>query len=79
MEDNPYAKYQGRIVSDPAVMHGAPVIKGTRVPVAAVLGYLGAGETFDDILKHHPHLTVEDIRACLAYAAALADYEVYAL
>jgi uncharacterized protein (DUF433 family) len=78
MADHPHAKYEGRIVSDPAVMHGAPVIKGTRVPVSAVLGYLGAGETFDDVLKHHPHLTVEDIRACLAYAAALADYEVYA-
>jgi len=79
MVDNPQAKYAGRIVSDPGIMHGAPVIKGTRVPVSAVLGYLGAGETIDDILKHHPHLTAEDIRACLAYAAALADYEVYAL
>jgi uncharacterized protein (DUF433 family) len=78
MDENQRSKYEGRIVSDPAVMHGTPVIKGTRVPVAAVLGYLSAGETFEDVLKHHPHLTVEDIRACLAYAAALADYEVYA-
>lgn len=79
MVDNSLAKYEGRIVSDPAIMHGTPVVKGTRVPVAAVLGYLGAGETIEDVLTHHPHLTVEDIRACLAYAAALADYEAYAL
>jgi len=79
METNRTNKYDDRITSDPAIMHGTPVVKGTRVPVAAVLGYLAAGETVDDVLKHHPHLTVEDIRACLAYAAALADYEVYAL
>ena len=77
MIENPRTEYEGRIVSDPAVMHGTPVIKGTRVPVAAVLGYLGAGETIEDVMTHHPHLTVEDIRACLAYAAALADYEGY--
>jgi uncharacterized protein (DUF433 family) len=79
MEKNQIKKYGDRIVSDQAIMHGTPVVKGTRVPVAAVLGYLAGGETVDDVLGHHPHLVAEDVLACLAFAAALADYEAYAL
>jgi uncharacterized protein (DUF433 family) len=52
----------GRIVIDPKIMVGKPVIKGTRI---TVLGLLGQGATYDDILKGYPHITKEDIYACI--------------
>jgi uncharacterized protein (DUF433 family) len=58
-----------RISIDPKVMFGKPVIKGTRVPVELVLRKIGEGMTDQQILTHHPHLTVEDIRAAAAFAA----------
>ncbi|HEY1375753.1 MAG TPA: DUF433 domain-containing protein [Gemmataceae bacterium] len=58
-----------RITVDPKVMFGKPVIKGTRVPVELILRKIAEGMTDRDILAHHPHLTVADIRAAAAYAA----------
>jgi len=58
-----------RIVVDPKVHHGAPCVRGTRVPVAVVLGSLAEGLTPEAILQEYPALTYEDIQACLAYAA----------
>jgi uncharacterized protein (DUF433 family) len=58
-----------RIVSDPKVMRGKPCIRGTRVPVASILGMLGAGHTRERILEGYPELTPEDIEAALSYAA----------
>ena len=58
-----------RITVDPRIMFGKPVIKGTRVPVELVLRKIGAGMTDQQIIEHHPHLTVEDIRAAAAFAA----------
>ncbi len=63
------------IASDPAVMAGAPRIRGTRVTVAAVLGQLGAGLSIDDLLGHYPSLAREDVRAALAFAAASLTIE----
>ncbi len=57
------------IVSDPNVMMGKPVIAGTRVTVELILEKLSAGETVEQILKAHPRLTREAIRAALAFAA----------
>ena len=63
-----------RIETNPDVMGGKPVIRGTRVPVETVLRKLGAGMTTDAILADHPRLTVDDIRAAQAFAADyLAD------
>lgn len=59
-----------RIVSDPAIMAGAPTVRGTRVTVSAILGQLGAGLTADELLEHFPSLTREDIAGALAFAAA---------
>jgi uncharacterized protein (DUF433 family) len=56
------------ITADPAVMHGRPVIGGTRVPVAQILGHLAAGDAVDD-LAHDYGVTPQDIMSCLAYAA----------
>ena len=58
-----------RITVDPKIMFGKPVIKGTRVPVELVLRKIAAGMTEQQIREHHPHLTVEDIRAAVAFAA----------
>jgi uncharacterized protein (DUF433 family) len=64
-----------RIAVDPKISHGKPHIKGTRIPVHIILDLLGAGETFENILKIYPHITKEDILACIKYGAALATEE----
>ncbi|MEW6251817.1 MAG: DUF433 domain-containing protein [Planctomycetota bacterium] len=58
-----------RIKIDPAVHGGDPCIAGTRVPVSVIVGSVAEGESFDEILANYPHLTAEDIRAALRYAA----------
>ncbi len=58
-----------RIVVDPGIHYGEPWVRGTRVPVAVVLGSLAQGLSPEAILKEYPALTYEDIQACLAYAA----------
>ena len=58
-----------RIVVDPAVRFGKPCIRGTRITVGDILGYMAAGMTDAQILADFPQLKLEDIRACLAYAA----------
>jgi uncharacterized protein (DUF433 family) len=60
---------QDYIISDPKVMLGKPVIKGTRITVELILEKLSEGETIADILEAHPHITDEAIRAALAFAA----------
>lgn len=57
------------IVADPAVMSGKPVIQGTRITVELILEKMAAGETIEDLLIAHPHLTREAIQAAFAYAA----------
>ena len=57
------------IQSDPAVMMGKPVVAGTRITVELILEKLAAGETVEQILEAHPHLTIEGVRAALAFAA----------
>jgi len=63
-----------RIVLDPKICHGKPVIRGTRVPVTRVIGYLAGGMSLEDVQKDYD-LTAEDIRAALDYAAELLDKE----
>ena len=58
-----------RISIDPAVRFGKPCVRGTRIAVGDVLGYLAGGMSEDRILADFPQLTREDIRACLGYAA----------
>ena len=58
-----------RVVSDPNVMMGKPVIRGTRITVELILEKLAAGETVGQILDAHPRLTREAIQAALALAA----------
>ena len=57
-----------RISVDPQVMVGKPVVKGTRIPVERVLAQLAGSLDMDELFAAFPHLTVEDVQACLAYA-----------
>ena len=62
--------WQGRISVNPEVRSGKPCVKGTRITVYDLLEYLAGGMSEDQILADFPDLTREDIRACLAFAAA---------
>jgi uncharacterized protein (DUF433 family) len=68
-------EWKHHIVSDPEILRGKPRIKGTRIPVGLVLGYLAAGKTAEDIIAEFPNLTPEQIAACLDYARELAEFE----
>lgn len=61
--------YQDFITIEPGRLGGRPCIRGMRIAVADVLGWLAAGMTHEEILSDYPELTEDDIRACLAYAA----------
>ncbi|MDQ3695360.1 MAG: DUF433 domain-containing protein [Chloroflexota bacterium] len=62
-----------RIVQDPEIMVGQPVVKGTRIPAALVLEQLAATPDLDELFAAYPRLTVEDVRAVLAYAHAAVE------
>ena len=68
--------YLDRIVRDPAICASQPVIRGTRVLVRVVLGYLAHGETTEHILREFPSLAEEDVRAVIAFAAASAGEDL---
>lgn len=69
--------YQDRIVRDPRILVGKPVIKGTRIPVDLVLVYLARNPNFDDLFADYPRLTLDDVKACLAYAGAVIEESEY--
>ena len=76
----PDTDWRDRIVFDPDVLVGKPLIKGTRLSVEFVVDLLARGWTFEQILHEYDHLTLEDIRACLAYASDMLRAEkVYLL
>ena len=62
--------YPDRIVRDPAVCGGQPVVRGTRVLVRTILGYLAHGQSIESILADFPSLTPDDVSAVIAFAAA---------
>ena len=61
--------YQGIITIEPGKRGGRPTVRGMRISVGDVLGWLAAGMSHEEILGDYPELTEKDIRACLAYAA----------
>ena len=69
------AAWQQRVVADPAVHHGEPCIRGTRIPVRIVVGSLADGYSTDQIIAEYPQLTREDIQSALAYAAEVLHQE----
>lgn len=69
-----------RIIINPEILVGKPVIKGTRLAVEFIIDLLAQGWSTDEILRNYPGLTLEDIQACLSYAsAALRTEKVYAI
>jgi uncharacterized protein (DUF433 family) len=65
-----------RIIIDPAICHGKPVIRGSRVPVTIVVGSLAGGMSFDEIQREYD-LSAEDIRAALKFAGELVEQESF--
>lgn len=70
------ADWRQHIVSTPGVLRGKPCLKGTRIPVSLILGYLAAGHTVSEIIEEFPDLTKEQIAACLDYARELSEFGV---
>lgn len=66
---------QERIILDPEILAGKPVIKGTRLAVEFIIGLLAAEWTEDEILRNYPGLTHDDIVACLRYASSVLQAE----
>lgn len=73
-----HVDWKAHIVSTPDVLRGKPRIKGTRIPVSLILGYLAAGNTVQEIIAEFPDLAKEHIAASLDYARELAEIEVAA-
>lgn len=67
----PTRDWRARIVCDPAIHHGAPCVRGTRVAVSVLVASL-ADFTVDELLREYPQLTRDDIRAAINYAAEAA-------
>lgn len=61
--------WRDRILLDPAIHHGDPCIRGTRVPVSVIVGSIADGDTLADVLAAYPSLTEEYVRAALRFAA----------
>ena len=69
-------KLMKRIVVDPEILVGKPVIKGTRIPVYLIIEFLANGLTEEEVLDQYPTLEKEDIKAALLYASKCLDREV---
>src|SRR5438045_6578760 len=69
-----WAEMNDRIVIDPKVCHGKPVIRGTRTPVAIIVGSLAGGMSFEEVAREYD-LAIEDIRAALKFAGELVEQE----
>ncbi|MGR3316882.1 MAG: DUF433 domain-containing protein [Candidatus Anammoxibacter sp.] len=65
-----------RIIIDPEIQHGKPVIKNTRVPVARIIGGLAGGMAIDEVINEY-EISEEDIRAALKYACELIEEEEF--
>jgi uncharacterized protein (DUF433 family) len=79
-EKGKYTMWEERIVVDPNILVGKPIIKGTRLAVELILDLLAQGWPQDEILRNYSGLEAEDIQACLAYARdMLRNERVYLL
>lgn len=60
--------FHDRIIQDPEIMAGKPVVKGTRIPVERVIAHLAHKPDLGDLFAAYPELTIDDVKACLEYA-----------
>lgn len=63
-----------KIILDPSICNGQPILEGTRITAQTILEFLSAGDTIEDVLEEYPTLTREDVLACLAYSAQLMKH-----
>mgnify|MGYP001604454743 FL=1 len=77
VEEDTQMDWRDRITSNPEILVGKPVIKGTRISVELILGWLANGWSFDKIIEAYPHIGREDILAALAFAAEMMHEEQY--
>jgi uncharacterized protein (DUF433 family) len=68
--------WQDFVVIDPEIHHGEPCIKGTRVPVAVIVGSIADGLTIEDVIKEYPQLKRESVCAALSYAADVVRHDI---
>ena len=64
-----------RILVDPDICNGQPVIKGTRITLRTVLEFLAAGDSIEDVLEEYPSLVREDVLECLRFSADLMKHQ----
>jgi uncharacterized protein (DUF433 family) len=74
VKENPRT-YTERIIADPRILAGKPVVRGTRIAVSLVLEELSQNPDIKELLAAHPDLTRADVQACLAYAKAMVTGE----
>jgi uncharacterized protein (DUF433 family) len=75
LEELPMADHENRIIIDPKILVGKPVIRGTRIAVEFIIDLLAEGWTQQQILTNYPHLQADDITACLHYAGSVLRQE----
>ncbi len=64
-----------RVIINPNICHGKPVIKGTRIPVHQILSSLASGDSVEDLLREYPNLKEEDIKAALAFGSRMTKFD----
>jgi uncharacterized protein (DUF433 family) len=62
---------EDRVVINPDICNGRPVVRGTRITAQTILEFLGAGDSIDEVLQEYPSLTREDVLACIQYSSRL--------
>ena len=67
--------YRERIVQDPNILVGKPIVKGTRIPVELVLAKLAVNPDVHELFVDYPRLSLDDVKACLAYAQRLVQQQ----
>lgn len=67
--------YKDRIIVNPDIMLGKPIIKGTRITVEIILKKLSEGMTIEELLEAYPHLTKDDVLAAISYSADVISQE----
>lgn len=70
---NSSSYFDGRITIDPDICNGKPTLRGKRIAVQTILGYLSEGDSEAEILEQYPSLEAEDIRACLRFATQIME------
>lgn len=70
---NSSSYFNGRITIDPDICNGKPTLRGKRIAVQTILGYLSEGDSEAEILEQYPSLEAEDIRACLRFATQIME------